>query len=145
DFNIEREAIARYGLKIQDVQGVFMSAVGGMNITKTVGGIERYPVNLRYQRDYRENIEALDRVLVLIPGGGNIPLEELGNIEVVKGPPMIKSENARPNTWVFVDLTVSDIGSFIEDAKSAIDKHITLPPGYSIKWSGQYEYMERAS
>ncbi|GIK61869.1 MAG: cation transporter [Ignavibacteriota bacterium] len=145
DFNIDREAIARYGLNIQDVQDVFMSAVGGMNITKTVEEIERYPVNLRYQRDYRENIESLKRVLVPIPGGGNIPLEELGNIEVVKGPPMIKSENARPNTWVFVDLTVSDIGSFIEDAKSAIDKHITLPPGYSIKWSGQYEYMERAS
>jgi len=145
DFRIDRDAIARYGLNIQDVQDVFMSAVGGMNITKTVEGLERYPVNLRYQRDYRDNIESLKRVLVPLSLGGNIPLEELGEIEIVKGPPMIKSENARPNTWVFVDLEVSDIGSYIQDAKNAIDKHITLPPGYSIKWSGQYEYMERAS
>jgi len=145
DFRIDRDAIARYGLNIQDVQDVFMSAVGGMNITKTVEGLERYPVNLRYQRDYRDNIESLKRVLVPLSLGGNIPLEELGEIEIVKGPPMIKSENARPNTWVFVDLEISDIGSYIQDAKNAIDKHITLPPGYSIKWSGQYEYMERAS
>ncbi|MBU2446985.1 MAG: efflux RND transporter permease subunit, partial [Bacteroidetes bacterium] len=145
DFKIDRDAIARYGLNIQDVQDVFMSAVGGMNITKTVEGLERYPVNLRYQRDYRENIESLKRVLVPISNGGNIPLEELGEVEVVKGPPMIKSENARPNTWVYVDLESSDIGSYIQNAKDAIDKHITLPPGYSIKWSGQYEYMERAS
>ncbi|MBZ0200388.1 MAG: CusA/CzcA family heavy metal efflux RND transporter, partial [Ignavibacteriaceae bacterium] len=145
NFIIDRNAIARYGLNIQDVQDVFMSAVGGMNITKTVEGLERYSVNLRYLRDYRENIESLKRVLVPLPSGGNIPLEELGNVEVVKGPPMIKSENARPNTWVFVDLKGSDIGSYITDAKEAIEKHITLPPGYSIKWSGQYEYMERAS
>lgn len=145
DFRIDRDAIARYGLNIQDVQDVFMSAVGGMNITKTVEGLERYPVNLRYQRDYRENIESLKRVLVPLTTGGDIPLEELGEIEIVKGPPMIKSENARPNTWVFVDLETSDIGSYIQAAKDAINKQVTLPPGYSIKWSGQYEYMERAS
>lgn len=145
DFIIDRYAIARYGLNIQDVQDVFMSAVGGMNITKTVEGLERYPVNLRYQRDYRENTDALKRVLVSLPSGGNIPLEHLGKIEIVKGPPMIKSENARPNTWVFVDLTTSDIGSYIQKAKDAINKQVTLPPGYSIKWSGQYEYMERAA
>lgn len=145
DFKIDRDAIARYGLNIQDVQDVFMSAVGGMNITKTVEGLERYPVNLRYQRDYRENIEALKRVLVPLSMSGNIPLEELGEVEIVKGPPMIKSENARPNTWVFVDLEGSDIGTYIQDAKNAIDQHINLPPGYSIKWSGQYEYMERAA
>ncbi|MFZ2322883.1 MAG: CusA/CzcA family heavy metal efflux RND transporter [Ignavibacteriaceae bacterium] len=145
DFNIDRKAIARYGLTVADVQDVFMSAVGGMNITKTVEGIERYPVNLRYQRDYRENIESLKRVFVPIPTGGNVPLEQLGEFEIKKGPPMIKSENARPNTWVYVDLKDVDVGSYIDDAKKVIEKNLTLPAGYSLKWSGQYEYMERAS
>ncbi len=145
DFNIDREAIARYGLTIGDVQDVFMSAVGGMNITKTVEGLERYPVNLRYQRDYRENLEAIKRVLVATPQGGSIPLDELGTIEVKKGPPMIKSENARPNTWVYIDIKDIDVGTYVDRAKEIIDKKVTLPPGYSIKWSGQFEYMERAS
>jgi Cu(I)/Ag(I) efflux system membrane protein CusA/SilA len=145
DFIIDREAIARYGLTVADVQEVFMSAVGGMNITKTVEGLERYPVNLRYQRDYRENIEAIKRVLVSIPMGGNVPLEQLGAIVIKKGPPMIKSENARPNTWVYVDLKDVDVGTYIDDAKAIVEKHLELPPGYSIKWSGQYEYMERAA
>lgn len=145
DFIIDREAIARYGLTVADVQDVFMSAVGGMNITKTVEGLERYPVNLRYQRDYRENIEAIKRVLVPTQMGGNIPLEQLGAIVIKKGPPMIKSENARPNTWVYVDLKDIDVGTYIDNAKKVIEKNLTLPAGYSIKWSGQYEYMERAS
>ena len=145
DFVIDREAIARYGLTVADVQDVFMSAIGGMNITKTVEGLERYPVNLRYARDYRENIEAIKRVLVPIPIGGNVPLEQLGEFEIKKGPPMIKSENARPNTWVYVDLKDIDVGSYIDNAKEVIGKNLTLPAGYSIKWSGQYEYMERAS
>lgn len=145
DFVINREAIARYGLTVANVQDVFMSAVGGMNITKTVEGLERYPVNLRYQRDYRENIESLKRVLVPIPTGGNIPLEQLGQIVIKKGPPMIKSENARPNTWVYIDLQNIDVGSYVQHAKEVIDKNLKLPAGYSIKWSGQYEYMERAS
>ena len=145
DFIIDREAIARYGLTVADVQDVFMSAIGGMNITKTVEGLERYPVNLRYARDYRENIEAIKRVLVSIPMGGNVPLEQLGEFEIKKGPPMIKSENARPNTWVYVDLKDIDVGSYIDNAKEVIAKNLTLPAGYSIKWSGQYEYMERAS
>ncbi len=145
DFDINREAIARYGLTVGDVQDVFMSAVGGMNITKTVEGLERYPVNLRYQRDYRENLESLKRILVPTPQGGNIPLEELGSVEVRKGPPMIKSENARPNTWVYIDIKDIDVGTYVDRAKEIINKNVTLPPGYSIKWSGQFEYMERAS
>ena len=145
DFIIDRKAIARYGLTVTDVQEIFMSAVGGMNITKTVEGLERYPVNLRYSRDYRENIEAIKRVLVPIPMGGNVPLEQLGAIVIKKGPSMIKSENGRPNTWVYVDLKDVDVGSYIDNAKEVIEKHLTLPAGYSIKWSGQYEYMERAS
>ncbi|MGB5893970.1 MAG: CusA/CzcA family heavy metal efflux RND transporter, partial [Ignavibacteriaceae bacterium] len=145
DFEIDRDAIARYGLTVADVQNVFMSAVGGMNITKTVEGLERYSVNLRYQRDYRENIDALKRVLVSLPKSGSIPLEQLGNLVIRKGPPMIKSENARPNTWVYVDLKGVDVGTFIVDAKQIIKDNLELPAGYSIKWSGQYEYMERAA
>ncbi len=146
DFEIDRLAIARYGLTVADVQDVFMSAVGGMNITKTVEGLERYPVNLRYMRDYRENIETIKRVLVPTPMGGNVPLEQLGKIVIKKGPPMIKSENARPNTWVYIDLKDGyDVGGYVNSAKEVVEKNLKLPAGYSIKWSGQYEYMERAS
>ena len=145
DFNIDRNAIARYGLTIADVQNVFMSAVGGMNITQTVEGLERYPVNLRYQRDYRDNIEALKRVLVPLPDGGNIPLDELGNVVIHKGPPMIKSENARPNSWVYIDIENIDVGTYVENAQKIIAQKIKLPQGYSLIWSGQYEYMERAA
>jgi Cu(I)/Ag(I) efflux system membrane protein CusA/SilA len=145
DFEINRDAAARYGLSVQQIQDVIMSAVGGMNITKTVEGLERYPVNLRYLRDYRENIEALKRVLIPIPGGGNIPLEEVTDLKIRKGPPAIKSENARPNAWVYIDLTDIDVGTYIDNAKRIINEQIDLPPGYSLIWSGQYEYMERAS
>ncbi|MGA9290974.1 MAG: efflux RND transporter permease subunit [Ignavibacteriaceae bacterium] len=145
DFNIDRNAIARYGLTVDDVQNVFMSAVGGMNITQTVEGLERYPVNLRYQRDYRDNIEALKRVLVPLPGGGNIPLEQLGNVIIRKGPPMIKSENARPNSWVYIDIENIDVGTYVQHAQKIIAEKVKLPAGYSLIWSGQYEYMERAS
>ena len=144
NFKINRDAIARYGISVADVQNVFMSAIGGMNITKTVEGLERYPVNLRYQRDYRENIEALKRVLISTQSGF-VPLESLGEIEIVKGPPLIKSENARPNTWVYIDLENIDVGTYVDNAKKIISEKVKLPAGYSLKWSGQYEYMERAS
>lgn len=145
DFEINRDAAARYGLSVQQIQDVIMSAIGGMNITKTVEGLERYPVNLRYLRDYRENIEALKRVLIPTPSGGNIPLEEVADLIIRKGPPMIKSENARPNAWVYIDLKDIDVGTYVENAKRIINEQIDLPPGYSLIWSGQYEYMERAS
>lgn len=145
DFEIDRNAIARYGLNVGDVQNIFMTAIGGMNLTQTVEGLERYPVNMRYQRDYRENIPALQRVLVPLPNGGNVPLEELGTIIIRSGPSMIKSENARPNVWVYVDIQDIDIGTYIKNAKALLDEKLVLPAGYSIKWSGQFEYMERAS
>ncbi len=145
DFNINREAIARYGLKTGDVQDIIMSAIGGMNITKTVEGLERYPVNLRYQRDYRSNIEDLKRVRIPIPNGGNILLSDVADLEIKKGPPMIKSENARPNAWVYIDIKDIDVGTYVENAKKIISKEVEIPTGYSIIWSGQYEYMERSS
>ncbi len=144
DFKIRREAIARYGLTVQDVQDVIMSAVGGMNITTTVEGLERYPVNLRYQRDYREDLEALRRMLVPIKSGGQIPMVELADISIKKGPPSIKTENSRPNAWVYVDLTTSDIGNYVRKAQKAVLEKVHLPAGYNIVWSGQYEYMEHA-
>ena len=122
-----------------------MSAIGGMNISKTVEGLERYPINLRYQRDYRENIESLKRVLVPTSNGGNIPLEQLGQIEIKKGPPMIKSEDARPNTWIYIDIHDIDVGTYVKNAQKIINEKVKLPAGYSLKWSGQFEYMERAS
>jgi Cu(I)/Ag(I) efflux system membrane protein CusA/SilA len=145
DFVIDRDAAARYGLSVKQIEDVIMSAIGGMNITKTVEGLERYPVNLRYLRDYRENIESLKRVLIPLSSGGNIPLEEVANLQIKKGPPVIKSENARPNAWVYIDLKDIDVGTYITNAKRIINENIDLPPGYSLIWSGQYEYMERAS
>ncbi|MBU2492715.1 MAG: CusA/CzcA family heavy metal efflux RND transporter [Bacteroidetes bacterium] len=145
DFEIDRNAIARYGLSVADVQDVFMSAVGGMNVTKTVEGLERYPVNLRYQRDFRDNIESLKRVLVQTSAGVRVPLSELADIQIRKGPPGIKSENARPNAWVYVDIKDIDVGTYVKNAKEVIAREIKLPAGYSLIWSGQYEYMERSS
>jgi len=145
DFEIDRQAIARYGLTVDDVQDVIMSAIGGMNITKTVEGLERYPVNLRYQRDYRENLEELKRVRVPIPSGGNVLLSELASTKIKKGPPVIKSENARPNAWVYIDIKDIDVGTYVKNAKKIIAEKIEIPTGYSLIWSGQYEYMERSS
>ncbi len=145
DFKIDRNAIARYGLNIADVQDVIMSAIGGMNITSTVEGLERYPVNLRYQRSYRSNIESLKRVLVPIHGGGSVPLSDLAEMQIKKGPPAIKSENARPNAWVYIDIKNIDVGTYVKNAQKVIAEKIKLPAGYSLIWSGQYEYMERSS
>lgn len=145
DFDIDREKAARYGLTTGDIQEVIETAIGGMNITETVEGLERYPVNLRYPRDLRDSIETLKRVLVTTPMGNQIPLSLVANIDYKRGPPVIKSENARPNAWVYIDITSSDIGGFVKKAKQAINKNLNLPTGYILDWSGQFEYMERAN
>ena len=152
DFDIDRSEAARYGLTTGDVQDVIQSAVGGMNVTTTVEGLERYGVNIRYPRALRDNLESLRGVLVPIPAsagtgsGAQVPLGQLANLRLVEGPPMIKSENARPNAWVFVDLEQGqDVGSYVQRAKEIVAERMELPPGYSIKWSGQFEYMERAN
>ena len=144
DFKIRRDQIARYGLTVGDVQDVIMTAIGGMNVTHTVEGLERYPVNLRYARELRDDIEQLKRVLVFAPTGAQIPLVQLADISIHKGPAGIKSENARRTAWVYVDLRGIDVGTYVKHAKEMIDREVQLPPGYSIIWSGQYEYMEKA-
>ena len=144
DFEIDREEAARYGLTVGDVQDIIMSAIGGMNITYTVEGLERYPINLRYGRELRDNLPALRRVLVPTPGGAQIPMGQLANLVIRRGPPSIKSENARLNAWIYVDIKGVDVGTYVERAQQAVRENITLPAGYSLVWSGQYEYMQRA-
>jgi Cu(I)/Ag(I) efflux system membrane protein CusA/SilA len=144
DFNINREEAARYGLTVGDVQDVIMSAIGGMNVTQTVEGLERYPVNVRYERELRDNIEDLKRVLIPTPTGAQIPIGQVADIVIKKGPPAIKSENARRTAWIYVDLKDIDVGTYVNNAKKVVDERVKFPAGYSIVWSGQYEYMQRA-
>ncbi|GAV20613.1 Cu(I)/Ag(I) efflux system membrane protein CusA/SilA [Mariprofundus micogutta] len=145
DFDIKREEAARYGLTVGDVQDVITSAIGGMNVTHTIEGLERYPVNVRYPRELRDNIQSLKRVLVPTPTGAQVPLSLVADLELRRGPPSIKTENARPNAWVYVDIKTSDIGGFVREAKQIVDEQVKLPAGYTIGWSGQFEYMERAA
>jgi copper/silver efflux system protein len=144
DFRIKRREAARYGLTVGDVQDIIMTAVGGMNITRTVEGLERYPVNLRYGSELRDTPEKLRRILVPTPTGAQVPITQLADIRIVRGPPVIKSENARNNAWVYVDIRNIDVGTYVKRAQEIIGQKIKLPPGYSMVWSGQYEYMVRA-
>ncbi len=145
DFDIDREEASRYGLTTGDVQDVIQSAIGGMNVTYTVEGLERYPVNLRYPRELRDNLDSLKRVLIPTPTGAQIPLSLVADLELRRGPPSIKSENARPNAWVYVDIKTSDIGGYVAEAKKVVASQVKIPPGYDLVWSGQFEYMERAA
>ncbi len=144
DFVIHREAAARYGLTVGDVQDIIMSAVGGMNVTTTVEGLERYPVNVRYSRELRDDLPSLRRVLIPTPSGAQVPLGQVADVQIKKGPAAIKSENARRTAWLYVDLKDIDVGSYVKRAKRVVDTTVEFPPGYSIVWSGQYEYMQRA-
>jgi len=145
DFRIDREQAARYGLTVGDVAEVIQSAIGGMNVTWTIEGLERYPVNLRYPRELRDNLTALRRVLVPTPSGAQIPLSLVAELELKRGPPAIKSEDARPNAWVYVDIKGDDIGGYVARAKQVVAEQVQIPPGYTLQWSGQFEYMERAA
>jgi len=142
--DIMRDQASRYGLNIDDVQDIVRTAIGGMNITETVEGLERYPVNLRYPRGYRDSLETLKQLPVVTPMGGQIPLSAVANLTIEDGPPMIKSENARLNGWIYVDIAGVDLGTYVREAQQAVNEQLDLPAGYSINWSGQYEYMERA-
>ena len=121
-----------------------MSALGGMNVTTTVEGLERYPVNLRYPSELRDDLPAIRRTLVATPTGAQVPLGQLAALSFEPGPPMVKSENARLTAWVYVDIAGVDIGSYVDDAKAVVAESVDLPAGYSINWSGQYQYMQQA-
>jgi Cu(I)/Ag(I) efflux system membrane protein CusA/SilA len=144
DFDINRKEAARYGLTVGDVESVIETALGGMSVTNTVEGLERYTVNLRYSRELRDNLEALQRVLVPTPSGEQVPIGQLATITPRKGPMVVRSEDTRPNAWVYVDIKDIDVGTYVQNAKRIVAEKIKVPSGYNIIWSGEYEYMQRA-
>ena len=144
DVDIDRERASRFGLNIADVQDIIRSAVGGMNVTRTVEGLERYPVNVRYPQRVRDSVQQLRLLPIVTPNGARIALADVADVRVVDGPPVIKSENARPNGWTYVDITDRDLGSYVAEAQRVVANSLELPAGYSLAWSGQYEYMVRA-
>ncbi len=141
--DIDRLAAARLGLNISDIQEVVSTAIGGMQVGTTVEGLERYPINIRYPRDTRDSLQKIKLLPIVTPMGAHIPLSDVAHIAIESGPGMIKTENSRLNGWIYVDIKSSDIGSYVEEAKARIAEEIELPAGYSINWSGQYEYMQR--
>ncbi len=144
DVDIDRKRASRYGLNINDVQDVVRTAVGGMNVTQTIEGRERYPVNIRYPQRFRDSVEQLKLLPIVTPQGARIALADVADVEVVDGPPAIKSENARLNGWTYVDIAGRDLGSYVSEAQRVVADFVDLPAGYSLAWSGQYEYMVRA-
>ncbi|MGE0813837.1 MAG: efflux RND transporter permease subunit [Vicinamibacterales bacterium] len=144
DIQIDRQAIARYGLTVEDVQDVIQSALGGENVTQTVEGRERYPVNVRYARAFRESLPAIERMLVRTPGGAHVPLGQLATIALTTGPAMVRDEDAQLAGYVYIDTGSRDIGGYVEAARAAVTRELTLPPGYRLQWTGQYEFQVRA-
>lgn len=142
--DIDRTSAARFGLSVEDIQSVVKAAIGGMNITETVEGLERYPVNLRYPQAYRDSEEKLKLLPIVTPSKQRIALADVAHVYIADGPPGIKSENARLNGWTLVDIADRDLGSYVKEAQRVVAEQVELPPGYSIAWSGQYEYMLRA-
>ena len=142
--DIKRELASRYGLNIADVQQVISTAIGGVNVSESVEGLERYPINLRYPQSYRDSPEQLALLPVVTPSGQRIALADVAEIYIEDGPPGIKSENARINGWTYIDIKDIDVGSYVENAKQLLSKELDLPTGYSLNWAGQYEYMQRA-
>ncbi|MFT6094974.1 MAG: Cu(I)/Ag(I) efflux system membrane protein CusA/SilA [Pseudohongiellaceae bacterium] len=142
--DIQRDQAARYGLNIADIQQIVSTAIGGMNISESVEGLERYPIQLRYPQAYRDSVESISMLPLVTANGQRIALADVAKVYVEDGPPGIKSENARLNGWTFVDINDVDIGSYVENAQQMVRDQIELPPGYSLNWSGQYEYMLRA-
>jgi len=144
DFDLKRDQIARYGLTIADVEMVIESAIGGANVTTTIEGRERFPVNVRYQRDFRSDLQTLRRTLVSTPGGAQVPLEQVAEVRLTTGPTVIRTEQAQLLGYVYVDVAGRDIGSYVDEAKRVVQQMVELPDGYTLEWSGQYEYMLRA-
>jgi Cu(I)/Ag(I) efflux system membrane protein CusA/SilA len=144
DIDIDRVAAARHGLNIRDVQDLVSSAVGGMTVSYTVEGLERYPISLRYPQEYRDSLQRLRQLPIVTPTGANVTLQDVARVDIADGPGMIRSENARPSGWVFVDLQDRDLGGYVGEARARIADELELPAGYSLSWSGQYEYLARA-
>jgi Cu(I)/Ag(I) efflux system membrane protein CusA/SilA len=145
DVKIDRDRAARYGLNIDDVQNIVSAAIGGDNIGETVEGLQRFPINLRYPREIRDSVENIRQLPVLTERGAQIRLGDLAAIGISDGPPMLKSENARLSSWVYIDLHGRDLSSAVREMQAAVSRDIKLPAGYSISWSGQFEYLERAT
>ncbi|MCX7189078.1 MAG: efflux RND transporter permease subunit [Methylotenera sp.] len=145
DLKIDRLKIARYGLNIAEVQSFIATAIGGDNVGEKVEGLARYPINVRFPRELRDSVEKLKALTIITERGAAIPLGDIAEVKVADGPSMIKSENARPNVWVYVDIHDRDLGGFVKEAKTIINHELQLPIGYSLSWSGQFEYFERAS
>ena len=144
DVDIDRKRAARFGLNIADIHDIVSSAVGGMNVAQTVEGLERYPVNVRYPQKVRDSVQQLRLLPIVTPNGARIALADVATVRVIDGPPVIKSENARLNGWIYVDIIDRDLGSYVADAQAVLADRLELPAGYSLLWSGQYEYMVRA-
>jgi Cu(I)/Ag(I) efflux system membrane protein CusA/SilA len=143
EIDVKRDAAARYMMSVRDVQEVVQTAIGGMNVSESVEGLERFPINLRYPQDWRNSPERLAQLPVVTPSGANIPLGAVAEVSVVDGPGMIRSENARRTGFVFIDIAGRDLGGYVAEAKQVVADRVALPPGYAISWSGQYEYIER--
>jgi len=144
DVAIDRAAASRYGLNVAEVQGLIAAAVGGENIGETIEGLARFPISVRYPRDLRDSVEAIRTLPLVTERGAQLPLSAIASVRIVDGPPMLKSENARLSGWVFVDVRGRDLVSVVRDAQAAVAREVKLPSGYSISWSGQFEYLERA-
>jgi Cu(I)/Ag(I) efflux system membrane protein CusA/SilA len=144
DFTIKRDQIARYNLSVADVEMAIESAIGGANVTTTIEGRERYPVNVRYQRAYRTDLEAIRRTLIATPSGAQIPLEQVADIATTTGPSVLRTEQGQLLGYVYVDVGDRDLGGYVDEAKAVVASSVKLPPGYTLEWSGQYEYMQRA-
>ena len=144
DFDLKREEIARYGLALDDVQMIIESAIGGESISTTVEGRERYPISVRYARELRDDVDRLKRVLIPAMNGAQVPLGQLADVKLISGPAMIRDEDAQLSGYVYVDMTGRDIGGYVEEAKKKVAEGVQIPTGYTLVWSGQYEYMQRA-
>jgi Cu(I)/Ag(I) efflux system membrane protein CusA/SilA len=144
DFEVDRAAAARLGLRVRDINEVVESAIGGRNISQTVEGRERYPISVRYARGFRENLDALSRALVATPGGAQVPISEVADIRFAMGPPFIRTEAGQVMAYVFVDVAGRSIVDYVQDAKRAVDEGVELPAGVRLEWAGRFEYFERA-
>jgi Cu(I)/Ag(I) efflux system membrane protein CusA/SilA len=144
DIDIDRDAVGRYGLRIADVQSIVSAAIGGERIGETVEGLQRFPISVRYPRELRDSVADLRDLAIVTPSGAEITLGTVAKVSIVDGPPMLRSENARLSGWVYVDLRGRDLQSAVEEMQATVARNVSLPAGYSIAWSGQFEYLQRA-